>query len=224
MSGTKDHARRAREFTESLMEDALASMRCMRATLGEVLGPSRPRLYHGTRGDWVRALIADGARRADGTMRMPRKSAEACRASNYCARGHGGTMGHGQYFSSSFEVALREARGPESLPTKPAPKDLTVLRVDVLSGTTCGDGTPVVDLVGARMAHPFMFGCMFCVTRNERWTDAVVSTLEHLASRVDFLFMEPMHGSKGYEIVFTRRGLARGVPIAAALTSRGTPI
>lgn len=172
-----------------------------------------------TRGDWARALRTA----ADGTTRMPRKPAEACRASNYCTRGHGGSMGRGQYFTSSFKAALQDARGPESLPTKPAPKDLTVLRVDVVSGAACGDGTRVADLVGARMTNPFSFGCMFCAPR-ERWTNAVVGTLEHLASRVDFLFMEPMHGSKDYEIVFTRRGLARGIPIAAALTSRGTPI
>lgn len=203
------------KFTDELIKDAMDGMKVTRATLGDVVKGATARLYHGTRGPWTRRLAGDKR------PVVPRKTAAACAASRTCARGHGGTFGYGQYFSTSLKDAALQGRGSEEHTVH---ERVTVLRVDV-AGATCNDGTAMADLVGVRMARPLEFGCMFCFPADLRdwWSPRVVRFMKDLSRRVDFIYQEPGYGAKSYEIMFTNRGLARGIPVAAMLNSRGTP-
>lgn len=207
-------------FVDELIEDCLYTMSHTRTRLGDALLKDRQgrqgqgkgsmyhakALYHGTRRRWARGIQV-----------MPKKTPAVCERSSYC-RTAGGSLGHGQYFSSSLDSAREWAQGPESDRAGPA-TPLYILKLDL--GSICKDGTPVANLVGMRFPEALYFGCHSCPRAvQNRWRSKINDVLVQAdkgSQAIDFVFL----GRKAarvqeIEVVFTGHGLSRGLPITAS--------
>ena len=201
-------------FVDALIEDSLSAMSHTRTRLCDALiqgkdGPDERKnaltLYHGTRGNWARGIQV-----------MPMKVPVVCERSSYC-RAAGGSLGHGQYFSSSAASAREWAQGPESDRAGPG-TPLYALKLNLAS--TCADGTPVADLVGVRFPGPLSFGCHFCPRAVQaRWRSRIQNVLVQAgtgANAIDFVFLQPSDAvPHDLEVAFTVHGLSRGLPVTA---------
>jgi hypothetical protein len=184
-------------FSHDLVQDAIDAMKFTTTPLIKVV--ARGKLYHGTLDDWA----------VDHAWLLPKDGA-ACSRSTYCSRGNGGSMGHGQYFATTQKRARYWARAHLSAKAR-ASDPVRMLSIEV-EGSACKDGTLVCDLQGARVPAPLMWSCRFCPDgERDVWHVPIEDAVARAARTHDFLFC-------GDEVMFTAKGLARGIPIRSSPT------